>query len=125
MTTFAPSPSASLSAWLLEQVAADEAAALAAQWVPFLAEPEPVSWTLGPSAEYGGDIKQIPEHYWPPDPARVLANVAALRAVIAEAEALANWQPGSTESSSGEFILRALAQPFAGRDGWQEAWGDA
>lgn len=45
------------------------------------------------------------------DPARVLAEVKAKRAILDEAVYL-----GSDE------IVQLLAQPYAGRDGWQAEW---
>ena len=65
------------------------------------------------------------------DPARVLAEVARDRAILdACEETLAredSWDP-QTEGGSGEefelarFVIRQLAQPFAGRPGWREEW---
>jgi len=62
---------------------------------------------------------------------RMLAEVAAKRAILDGCEeTLAgedSWDP-MIEGGSGEefvlakFVIRQLAQPFAGRPGWREEW---
>jgi hypothetical protein len=74
-----------------------------------------------------GQAAHIARH----DPARVLAEVAAKRAIVDGCEeTLAredSWDP-MTEGGSGEefelarFVIRQQAQPYAGRPGWREEW---
>jgi hypothetical protein len=70
------------------------------------------------------------EHH---DPARVLAEVAAKRAIVdvcAEADAKCpadDWpdeagMEWAALSDQARYLLRLLAQPYAGRPGWQEEW---
>ncbi len=123
MTTHAPPTS--LSAFLLACLTDDEAAALAAlEPDEFSGERPRYYSSQGPHRDDWG--------LWTfhVDPARVLANVAALRAVVA----IHRWveiEPGldrfmdlQAEFDASMSTLRALAQPFAGREGWQEAWGE-
>ena len=55
------------------------------------------------------------------DPARVLAEVDAKRRILAWL-ADAELSDGTTWSFDGDGLLRLLAQPYAGRDGWREEW---
>lgn len=63
------------------------------------------------------------------DPARVLAEVEAKRRILDDHEPLANGacnrcgDYGGTEHQQWPCTtIRALAQPYAGRDGWREEW---
>ena len=54
------------------------------------------------------------------NPARVLADIAAKRAIVEEcADTLSPWDDGQWLAVK---TLGLLAQPYAGRDGWDEAW---
>lgn len=130
----------SLAQFLLTQLAADEAAALAAgPWNSSGPRGLGLGDVVSTFDETAGGLAHIVRH----DPARVLANVAALRTVIAAHEP-SDEHPdyGSVRGVSPTCAacvayhadmdcahevypcatLRALAQPFAGRDGWQEPW---
>ena len=54
------------------------------------------------------------------DPARVLAEVEAKRAIIAGYEAS---HRESDDYPGWEGAMYAIAQPYAGRDGWRDEWG--
>lgn len=63
------------------------------------------------------------EHIVRWDPARVLAEVAAKRAVLDA------WQRQIDDDDpevylAGDVIPLALAQPYAGRPGWQDEWSN-
>lgn len=133
MTTHAPP--ATLAAWLEQQLANDEAVALAAwgdRWTALTLYPDRSVVVTTPATapasmvttehKDDGTVAHIARH----DPARVLANVAALRAVIAlhvDLHACSFFGPGDKGPEPNPCpTLRALAQPFAGREGWQEAW---
>lgn len=106
--------------WLLAQLDADEAAARAAlapsemhpygdeSLTPYTSEqvPDAVRGYLG--GPWG-------DHFARHDPARVLAEVAAKRAIV---EAVAS---GFYDSDLG-VALRALASVYEGAPGWQEEW---
>jgi hypothetical protein len=55
------------------------------------------------------------------DPARVLADVAAKRAILELHADGTEPVPGLGISHNGR-VVRLLAQPFAGRPGWREEW---
>jgi hypothetical protein len=65
----------------------------------------------------GADATFIARH----DPARVLADCAALRAAVEILSVPDPHDPG--EGCEACDTLRILAQPFKGRDGWQDEWG--
>jgi hypothetical protein len=77
------------------------------------------------------DPDAIGSHIARHDPAQVLAEVKAKRAILDGCvETLAgedSWDP-MTEGGSGEefelarFVIRQQAQPYAGRPGWREEW---
>lgn len=66
----------------------------------------------------------VPEDAWDvADPARVLADCAALRAVVGlpvEGLTLDPFEDAAPEIH--QQILRILAQPFRGREGWRDEW---
>lgn len=103
-----------LASWLLARIAEDEAAAREDPHPSF--DPGPLLWYI----DYG-DIRI--------STARVLAECAAKRAIVddyREAEQLcgrdhneAGW---SAAASALERVVHLLAQPYAGADGWDEAW---
>jgi hypothetical protein len=87
------------------------------------------------------DAHHIARH----DPARVLADVASKRKILALHSEATGFTMGYTENfdygrtpnacnecgTADEYAvpwpcptLRALAQPYAGAEGWQEAWAD-
>jgi hypothetical protein len=84
-----------------------------------------IAWfDLGTANEADDGTRQLPR--WPKmqrhaqanadhaarhDPARVLAQVAAKRALLAELAA-----------ANMVFAMRLLAEPYAGRPGWREEW---
>jgi len=51
------------------------------------------------------------------DPARVLAEVKAKRAILDE------WREYPAERRHLNPVIWHLAQPYAGRPGWREQWG--
>ncbi len=127
----------SLTEFLLAQLAVDEATALAA------AESVAPEWTVqyvefeGSSFHGDGQIakafpgaEQFPEqiHASRHDPARVLADVKAKRAIIEIHEwSATNLNARADMTTQGEWLasldtLMALAQPYRGNEGWQEAW---
>jgi hypothetical protein len=67
------------------------------------------------------------------DPARVLAEVDAKRRILDEyvrwnEDDDLNWdnaRDAATMASALLVAIKALAQPYAGRDGWHEEWRDA
>lgn len=116
-----------LAAWLLEQIAEDEAVARAVDTI--------APWTArrihtgeGELVPFGLDLWIADAiHIATFDPARVLAECAAKRAIVAI--------HGSTESGYGPgyecsadmndypcLTLRLLAAPFADRPGFDSAW---
>jgi hypothetical protein len=60
------------------------------------------------------------------DPARVLAEVAAKRAILEECIDTIELNSGEVVNSESvwlaESIVKAMAQPYAGRPGWREEW---
>ena len=70
------------------------------------------------------------------DPARMLADVAAKRAILGLAQGMLDEadeqdkraelsiyeEGGECQRTDARAIIRALAQPFAGRPGWREEW---
>jgi hypothetical protein len=128
-----------LSAFLRARLDDDERVAREAtvgpwRWGPSLGK---ITWALaGPDIPYGGFVlgtsdagcpsKFDAEHIARWDPARVLAEVQAKRAIldrIAEAEAACTG-PDTIEIDG--FVARdlvcLLAQPYAGHPGWREEW---
>lgn len=86
---------------------------------------------------YSGDIgEEIGNHIVAHDPASVLARIAADRKILAladEASALDAQVDGEfrvgprnlkEEPYVGDLILRHLASPYKGREGWQEEWDE-
>lgn len=96
-----------LSAWLLERLAKDEAVALAVPEV----ERKSSARIFTSLHEPTGTVEV--------DPARVLANVAALREVIALHESCDDVSFGDQSTCP---TLRALAQSYAGAEGWRDDW---
>lgn len=77
------------------------------QWLRSVAQPEEI--------EYGPHIACH-------DPARVLAEVDAKREILDDcAEYVAAGTEAATDGLAGRTLI-ALAQPYAGRDGWREEW---
>lgn len=67
------------------------------------------------------------EHIARWDPARVLAEIQAKRAILDWAEdAMDVDDEHDTQQTAGRaearFVLPLLAQPYAGQDGWREQW---
>lgn len=120
------------TAWLLAQIAADEAAAQAASPGPWHANPESDEvlavddiTVCDAFALSGPQLRATTTHIATHDPARVLAQCAAFRAIVELHEPGGGaWCTSACESESpaGCGTLRALAGIFADRDGWQEAW---
>jgi hypothetical protein len=77
----------------------------------------------------GGHDATDAEHMIRFDPARVLAEVQAKRAILAELEKHARDTAGHYETDDEvtwrlglEFAVRALAQPYAGQPGFDPSW---
>jgi hypothetical protein len=127
-----------LADWLLAQIAEDEAVARAAN--ASLSDLD--CWAAVGSDAIAIRKYEVGAHIARHDPARVLAECASKRRivelhphterVIAEGYIGANagfgcevchdWD-GVTEGLGNCDTLRALAQPYADRPGWQEGWG--
>ena len=91
-----------LADWLLEQIAADEAAASrAGSFTP---------WTDTFQVDNCGHLTVQPD--------RVLAECESKRAIIASVERAMRLGTNGL----GPSVLRALAQPYRDAPGWQEAW---
>ena len=133
MTTDAPP--VTLAEFLLARLAEDEAAALAAVEAH---DGRRRRVSDGGTAVARGCLSSPPvragrhathlEHIARHDPARVLADVAAKRAMFG-----VQWPtltpPGElSHGDNGEWALdmtlRALAQPYAGEPGWREEWAN-
>jgi hypothetical protein len=106
-----------LVAWLRAQIDEDERVALAANT-------EEIHWL----AEYGASTTSDDSeaHIKRHDPARVLAEVAAKRALLEECADTFELNSGEAVNSESvwlaEAIVKAMAQPLAGRPGWREEW---
>lgn len=112
-----------LTAWLLEQVESDEAVARAAQnegkYPHFgdMAAEETLEMALSEGCDPAGVA-----HFRRHDPARVLAQCAAFRAIIGlHPEIMTICQECANESYPCR-TLRALATIFRDRPGYQEVW---
>jgi Family of unknown function (DUF6221) len=124
-----------LADWLLAQIEADEKVARECRPLrvihPMGAEignPETYSHSVNTYAGEDGyprrDFdKSVPAHFSRHDPARVLAECAAKRALIELHEVVWGrnycFDCGDTHPCP---TLRILAQPFADRPGWSEEW---
>ena len=115
-----------LTAWLLEQIAADEAAARAAfsgQCDPengWGAEPGVgAGWTITPHVGIIHEEVQA-RHVEQWNPARALAECAAKRAIIEE---ITRFLPLCLDPvTPATVVALAMAQPYADRPGWDPAW---
>jgi hypothetical protein len=86
--------------------------------------------------EHAWSLDEIGEHIARWDPARVLAEVEAKRRILdagaprrereetGEYLHFGNWSSCSDDCAGTVWweILKLLAQPYAGQDGWQEEW---
>lgn len=138
-----------LADWLLAEIAEDEAAARAATAGRWGVESHPTNppkpmgviavdrTFVGVVAILGdnpGDLAHIARY----DPARVLAQCAAHRAIVELHSGVDGacqgcglheaWPPGRSEPTLLPMndpcpTLRALASVYADRDGWREEWG--
>jgi hypothetical protein len=114
--------------WLWEQLAEDERVASAAA---------PGPWRLGDEGEdviavdgiqaaeafalNGPQARATAAFIAANDPARVLAEVAARRAIVARCHAA--FGDGTTSGAYlAEDVLRELAQPYASRPGFRPEW---
>ena len=104
-------PTPTLADFLLAQLAADEAAAERIRDCDYF---------HGVESDAEADVLTLA------DPARVLADVKAKRAIV---KAVRDYSPELEHGDNGEWAfdltLRALAQPYRGAEGWQEAWDEA
>jgi hypothetical protein len=128
-------------AWLREQIDEDERVALAAAWSSRRVGDNRPTWQrsgINSVEDAGGGLvvhgdgtppsDSQADHIARHDPARVLAEVAAKRAILDLHE------PYESERVGGQSCwacnrdgwpcetVRLLAQPFAGRPGWREEW---
>lgn len=117
-----------LIAWLRAQLDDDERVARAAADGParatwtYIEDDRALPYVV--STHPGADRRMVahPEeleygpHIARHDPARVLADIAAKRAILDGHALDTHWCP------MGDALLLALAQPYAGRDGWREEW---
>jgi hypothetical protein len=79
------------------------------------------------SSGFGGLKNEVAQHIARWDPARVLAEVDAKRRIL---DRLARWLDVEDEydavqttlRAEGKDMVRDLAAPYAGRDGWREEW---
>jgi hypothetical protein len=131
-----------LMAWLRQQIDEDERVALAVKPLGVTVDmggnelPHTFLHSRGTYASEDGYPRRESDpaaaaHFARHDPARVLAEVAAKRALLDGCEeTLAggdSWDPQTDGGCSEEFelarfVIRQLAQPFAGRPGWREEW---
>lgn len=124
----------SLTAWLEQCIADDEAAArgLLAEVAALSTEPQ-APWVERDGRLYltrslSLDLKpELSRYIATHDPARVLAQCAALRAVVKAAWHLESFDFEDAAAyrhvvGKQREILRALASIYKDRDGWQEAW---
>lgn len=117
-----------LVAWLRAQLDEDERVAKAAdsgRWLPegkgisfeFYADefPDGEAW-----AYLVADTKANQWHITNWAPARVLAEVEAKREILESAAVLDDWDGGNPYMAAR--IIRALALPYADRDGYRAEW---
>ncbi len=136
-------PTPTLADFLLAQLAADEAAAVAARdarWQygddngPFLHGEDAYTELISLGEGEGGSGEGA-AHAYRHDPARVLAdikgkvNVVGIYngTVLARDEQPADsikWHYADGMVKVLDDTLRALAQPYRGAEGWQEAWDE-
>ncbi len=113
-----------LVGWLREQLDKDEVGARRAAGVGYI-PPDVLAFTIGPW------MRHARTH----DPARVLAEVAAKRAIIEcwlDYETTIDGEWGCCHRTpdieaglcpnTDHVLLRALAQPYADREGFDPAW---
>lgn len=116
---------ATLAEWLTAQLDREEAAARAATPGPWkLSEPQG-NWIWPHVCNTYGSERVNAEHiaYW--DPARVLADIAAKRGIVAEYVAIKEARlPAIIQIIEVALFrcLRLLAQPYAGQSGFDPAW---
>jgi hypothetical protein len=128
--TYCPECSMTLTQWLRLQLDADERVALAATGDTVVTD----QWKIGNdcvaddqdamvvdgATSYPEFSQGIHAHIAAWDPARVLAEVKAKRAILDDC---AEYD-GSEMATDGLSVrvVEAMAQPYAGRDGWQHEW---
>nr|MDT0658045.1 DUF6221 family protein [Micromonospora sp. DSM 115978] len=119
-----------LTAWLREQLDEDErvARAAGAKWYTDsdgnIREDAPDGTSpYVACGSYGGGLEDAYQaHIARHDPARVLAEVAAKRAILDDcAEYVNDGTVAATDGLAGRTLI-ALAQPYADRPGWREEW---
>lgn len=62
------------------------------------------------------------EHIARWDPKRVLAEIEAKRGILDELDSMITGWTYEETKDFGRDILKTLALPYAGRDGWREEW---
>jgi hypothetical protein len=116
-----------LAAWLLDRIAADEAAARAATPGPWAVQNGAPSLVYGHPARgvfvcctgvNGPEARSDAAHIARWDPARVLAECDAKRRIVALMEE-GEWEGGWTLAES---VLRALASPYRSHPDWRDEW---
>jgi hypothetical protein len=137
-----PAPPATLADWLLACLADDEAVALAAQEHPGTSQAE--RWVSEPVSDFAGRRRVVRHDHTPhmqpvaiqisgprarhiarQDPAATLARIKAVRAVVELHDGDADpsdCTPWGRRYGEPCDTLRALAQMYAGRDGFREEW---
>lgn len=100
--------SGDLASWLLEQIAADEDAARAAQG----------RWPSSYTEPFASEVRAVHIARW--DPARVLAECEAKRHLVAFVGDLAEGDP--VHGLTAKEALRLLAVPYADREGYRPEW---
>jgi hypothetical protein len=125
-----------LFAFVRRLVDEDERVALAASdgdpsWVIRKPEPGDPSWysptLLGKSLISSCDPATLTpeegEHIARWDPARVLAEVKAKRRMLDRCEHdLRSFVGSPAQVATSYLVVKQLAQPYAGQDGWREEW---
>jgi len=120
-----------LAAWLIDAIAADERVARAVMdwheapiahnlpWHTTPGDPRVIAWGL--TCVAAASDRVVSEFIARHDPARVLAECAAKRAVVERYVYLADHG----DSGDARWVLAALAQPYRDREGWRDEWATA
>lgn len=115
--------------WLRAQLDDDERLALAASPSPWCVDPNDNEQVLAIDgvevaafALSSNQVRNTAIHIAEFDPARVLAEVKAKRAIVDDcATYVQNDEVAVTDGLALRMLCR-LAEPYAGREGWQNEW---
>jgi hypothetical protein len=70
-------------------------------------------------AEVDAKRRLLNAHSWPHE---CIAFTGGGEHSVVDGQPWELWEPESTDDHGPCFVVRTLAQPYAGRDGWREEW---